>query len=400
MPFKACTYDCRYCQLGPTEQSVAQRRIYFPVDEILGDAGLTKASDEAKAKALVHWVAQNIRYSGQTMGEGEGFTLHSGEMIFEQRSGVCKDIAGMLIAMMRGAGLDSYAAMTMAGSRIDEVPADQFNHCMRLPEARELFLVCGRERPGYRDTAARLADVDRRGRLDGVVHALHRHPLPDRRLTRAGGRPGGDPRGGHRGDDRRHADRRHGVGRRCDQRDGHQAQGILPRGRAVDQEEYDQRDQSQDQEEEDGDPVAVAYWFTYGDDLETAWFLALGAVEGNQVLMDLSSSSGVGFLESESPVEPVTIEGTLDLTFHNCNKGTAEFVIVPTEGEPAEGEFDIRRLAGLYNSRCSGGLSEISSLRRSRESSRSMIVYPGRWPTRSAYRSKRQTAIGRKHHTT
>jgi hypothetical protein len=51
-------------------------------------------------------------------------------MIFEQRSGVCKDIAGMLVTMMRAAGLDSYAAMTMAGSRIEQVPADQFNHCV------------------------------------------------------------------------------------------------------------------------------------------------------------------------------------------------------------------------------------------------------------------------------
>ena len=100
------------------------------VDEILKDQGLTRADEERKAKALLHWVAQNIRYSGQTMGEGEGFTLHSGDMIFEQRSGVCKDIAGMLVTMMRAAGMDSYAAMTMAGSRIDEVPADQFNHCV------------------------------------------------------------------------------------------------------------------------------------------------------------------------------------------------------------------------------------------------------------------------------
>jgi hypothetical protein len=113
-----------------------------------------------------------------------------------------------------------------------------------------------------------------------------------------------------------------------------------------------------DQEDEEGNPVAVAYWFTYGDDLETAWYLALGVVEGNQVLMDLYSSSGVGFMEAESPVEPVAIEGTLDLTFHNCNKGTASFVIIPIEGEPMEGEFDIRRLAALYNSRCSGGLSD------------------------------------------
>jgi hypothetical protein len=100
------------------------------VEEILEEAGAARASQARKAEILVHWVAQNIRYSGQTMGKGEGFTLHPGHMIFEQRSGVCKDIAGMLITMMRAAGLDSYGAMTMAGSRIDEVPADQFNHCV------------------------------------------------------------------------------------------------------------------------------------------------------------------------------------------------------------------------------------------------------------------------------
>lgn len=100
------------------------------VEQIFKDAGVSKGSEEQKAFELVHWVAQNIRYSGQTMGEGEGFTLHPGAMIFEQRSGVCKDIAGMLITMMRAAGMDSYAAMTMAGSRIEDIPADQFNHCV------------------------------------------------------------------------------------------------------------------------------------------------------------------------------------------------------------------------------------------------------------------------------
>ncbi len=100
------------------------------VDEVLRDAGVANGTEAEKAEVLVHWVAQNIRYSGQTMGEGEGFTLHPGDMIFEQRSGVCKDIAGMLITMMRAADMDSYAAMTMAGSRIEEVPADQFNHCV------------------------------------------------------------------------------------------------------------------------------------------------------------------------------------------------------------------------------------------------------------------------------
>jgi hypothetical protein len=100
------------------------------VEEIFDDMKVKNAPEERKAEVLVHWVAQNIRYSGQTMGEGEGFTLHPGSMIFEQRSGVCKDIAGMLITMMRAAGMNSFGAMTMAGSRIDEVPADQFNHCV------------------------------------------------------------------------------------------------------------------------------------------------------------------------------------------------------------------------------------------------------------------------------
>ncbi|MBD3335676.1 MAG: DUF3857 domain-containing protein [Candidatus Eisenbacteria bacterium] len=104
--------------------------IQAKVDELLREAGVTDGTEAEKGEVLVHWVAQNIRYSGQTMGEGEGFTLHPGAMIFEQRSGVCKDIAGMLITMMRAAGMDSYAAMTMAGSRIEDVPADQFNHCV------------------------------------------------------------------------------------------------------------------------------------------------------------------------------------------------------------------------------------------------------------------------------
>jgi hypothetical protein len=100
------------------------------VDQILAAAGVAHGSDEQKAFELVHWVAQNIRYSGQTMGKGEGYTLHPGAMIFEQRSGVCKDIAGMLVTMMRAAGLEANPAMTMAGSRIEQVPADQFNHCV------------------------------------------------------------------------------------------------------------------------------------------------------------------------------------------------------------------------------------------------------------------------------
>ena len=85
---------------------------------------------------LTHWVADNVRYSGISMGEGEGFTLHKCEMTFRDRCGVCKDKAGMLIGMLRAAGFKAYAAMTMAGERIEDIPADQFNHCITVVQRR------------------------------------------------------------------------------------------------------------------------------------------------------------------------------------------------------------------------------------------------------------------------
>lgn len=98
------------------------------VDELL--AGVT--DEEKKLYILTHWVAENIRYSGLSMGKGEGYILHPGAMTFRDRCGVCKDKAGMLVTMLRAAGFDSYPAMTMAGSRIEDIPSDQFNHSVTV----------------------------------------------------------------------------------------------------------------------------------------------------------------------------------------------------------------------------------------------------------------------------
>lgn len=98
------------------------------VAEILKDA----KTEMDSISLLTHWVADEIRYSGISMGCGEGYTLHTGDMTFTDRCGVCKDKAGMLVTMLRAAGFESYAAMTMAGSRIDYIPADQFNHSVTV----------------------------------------------------------------------------------------------------------------------------------------------------------------------------------------------------------------------------------------------------------------------------
>lgn len=105
------------------------------------DAKVAELLEDAKNEMdsisiLNHWVADYIRYSGISMGEGEGYTLHPGDMNFRDRCGVCKDKAGMLITMLRAAGFESYAAMTMAGSRIEDLPADQFNHSVTVVKLR------------------------------------------------------------------------------------------------------------------------------------------------------------------------------------------------------------------------------------------------------------------------
>lgn len=91
-----------------------------------------KKTEMEKIAVLTHWVADNIRYAGITMGKGEGYTLHKTEMNFTDRCGVCKDIAGTLISFLRMAGFEAYPAMTMAGSRVESIPADHFNHCVAV----------------------------------------------------------------------------------------------------------------------------------------------------------------------------------------------------------------------------------------------------------------------------
>jgi hypothetical protein len=107
--------------------------IHAKVRDILKGA----KDEEDSISLLTHWVADEVRYSGISMGCGEGYTLHKGSMTFNDRCGVCKDKAGMLITMLRSAGFKSFPAMTMAGSRIDYIPADQFNHSVTVVKLRD-----------------------------------------------------------------------------------------------------------------------------------------------------------------------------------------------------------------------------------------------------------------------
>ncbi len=102
-------------------------------DEIRAKAAEVVAglkSDEEKITALNHWVAENIRYIGTSRGACEGYTTHPAQETLRDRGGVCKDKAGLLVAMLRATGFESYIVMTEAGAEVMPVPADQFNHAV------------------------------------------------------------------------------------------------------------------------------------------------------------------------------------------------------------------------------------------------------------------------------
>ncbi len=106
-----------------------------------------------------------------------------------------------------------------------------------------------------------------------------------------------------------------------------------------------------------GDKVGVAYWFTYGDDMESAWFFGVGPVTGDRIEMVLFEGSGIGFLEDNKPGDEQVVEvGTMEIEFSSCNDGVVTFA---TEIEGVgSGGFPVSRLTDLYNTECSGGVSD------------------------------------------
>jgi len=106
-----------------------------------------------------------------------------------------------------------------------------------------------------------------------------------------------------------------------------------------------------------GDKVAVAYWFTYGDDKKSAWFLGVGTAMGNRIEMILYEASGVGFLEDNKPGDDNVVEvGLMEIEFSGCDDGVVTFATDITG--VGSGAFPISRLSDLFNTDCSGGVSD------------------------------------------
>ena len=101
-------------------------------------AELTKGltDREKKIRAIFRFVSQEVRYMGITVEkEAPGYEPHDAKDTFENRHGVCRDKAALLVAMLRDAGFKAYPVIIHNGPRKDEeVPQPFFNHAIVAAE--------------------------------------------------------------------------------------------------------------------------------------------------------------------------------------------------------------------------------------------------------------------------
>ena len=90
------------------------------------------ATDKERIRALFKFVSQEVRYMGLTLeDESPGYAPHDVHLTFDNRYGVCRDKAALLVAMLRIAGFEAYPVLICVGPKMDEdVPLPYFNHAI------------------------------------------------------------------------------------------------------------------------------------------------------------------------------------------------------------------------------------------------------------------------------
>ena len=83
-------------------------------------------------RALFKFVSQEVRYMGLTMEDtSPGYAPHDVDVTFDNRYGVCRDKAGLLVAMLRLAGFKAFPVLINVGAKLDpDVPQPFFNHAI------------------------------------------------------------------------------------------------------------------------------------------------------------------------------------------------------------------------------------------------------------------------------
>jgi len=96
-------------------------------------------TDMDKIKALFYYVSQKVRYMGLTPEKDRpGYEPHDVCLTFGKKYGVCRDKAGLLVEMLRTAGLNAYPVLVNVGSKMDhDAPDPDFNHAIVSVELKK-----------------------------------------------------------------------------------------------------------------------------------------------------------------------------------------------------------------------------------------------------------------------
>ncbi len=121
-------------------------------------AGLTagKQTDEAKARAIYDWVANQVRYVGLEFGLS-AFRPHATTQVYEKLYGDCKDKSLLLVTMLGIAGIKAHPVLLHTDSQHsvrERLPSlDAFDHCIALADVggKQVWLDATAETCEYGD---------------------------------------------------------------------------------------------------------------------------------------------------------------------------------------------------------------------------------------------------------
>ena len=107
------------------------------VRELTGNGDQGSGIRDQVMRRIFKFVSQEVRYMGLTMEDtSPGYAPHDVDITFNNRYGVCRDKAGLLVAMLRLVGFKAFPVLIHVGAKLDpEVPQPFFNHAIVAVEA-------------------------------------------------------------------------------------------------------------------------------------------------------------------------------------------------------------------------------------------------------------------------
>lgn len=125
------------------EKAAAPKAAVTPEVQTLADEITSGMSDpKEQARALYHWVSQEIRYVAIFLGSG-GVVPNTAEHVIRHRYGDCKDKTTLLIALLKAKGIEASTAMVNSGMAF-EIPrlgsVAPFNHVIAYIPQWDLYL--------------------------------------------------------------------------------------------------------------------------------------------------------------------------------------------------------------------------------------------------------------------